>query len=135
MALPLWRGHVLAAEFEPTGLSMTPHRTHAKHASAGFVFNAGQTRAEECQLAEGAASWLAKAVPDVAVGEQVCWIGRIILEFLTELTDEDAQIRAVGDKVWATQGAKQPRVGKRTARLGHEKLKRMNLARREMYLD
>ena len=74
--------------------------------------------------------WLAKAVPDVAVGQDVRWIGWIIIKFLAELTNENAQIRAVADKVRATQGAKQTRVGERTARLGHEKLKCIELARR-----
>src|ERR1700759_2298582 len=37
---------------------------------------------------------LAKTVPDVAVSQNVNWVGSVVLEFFSDLTDENAKVRA-----------------------------------------
>src|ERR1700760_1924699 len=79
--------------------------------------------------------WFAKAVPNVAVSEQIGWVCRIVFEFLTEVTDENPQISAFIAEAGTTQNSKQSSMADRTARMRHQKVKSVELARGEMYLD
>ena len=74
---------------------------------------------DRIQFAGIAASQVAKAVPDVAVGEKVSRASWVVFELLTELTDENAHIRMIVDEFWTTQGTKQTRMSNGPSCLRH----------------
>jgi hypothetical protein len=38
--------------------------------------------------------WLAKAISDVAVGQDINWVCRVVFQFLADLTDENSKVSA-----------------------------------------
>jgi len=66
--------------------------THGRHMNRFTSRNQEQSRR----------LWLAKAVSDVAVCQDVNWVCGVVFEFFTDLTDENAQIRAFASKTWDT---------------------------------
>ena len=85
---------------------------------------------DRIQFAGIAASQVAKAVPDVAVGEKVSRVSWVVFELLTELTDENAHIRMIVDEFWTTQGTKQTGMGNGPSCLRHSRREKILPAKR-----
>jgi hypothetical protein len=79
--------------------------------------------------------WLAKTVSDVAVSQNVSWVGSVVLQFLADLTDENANIRAFVSKARTTQSAKQASMRNRPACVRHQQMNSVKFARRQVHLD
>ena len=86
--------------------------THGRHMNRFTSRNQEQSRR----------LWLAKAVSDVAVSQNVNWVGSVVFKFLTNLTDENPQIRAFAFKTGDTQGGNYPSMCNRSTCVCHQAL-------------
>jgi len=77
---------------------------------------------------------LAKAVSNIAVGQDVDGIGRIIPEFLSNLANQDPKIFAVRCIAGTAQGPLELRVGDWATGPLHQEAQRVKFSRRKPYL-
>jgi hypothetical protein len=84
----------------PDRIRILEFDAHGETLNAGHIPYRWKTRDlcmnrfTDCNQEQFHQLWLAKTVSDVAISQNVSWVGSVVLQFLTDLTDENANIRA-----------------------------------------
>jgi len=77
-----------------TALRAMPHSTTIPRGQQAIENGAAYEKAWPAESRPIHRLRLAETVPDVAVSQNVNWVGSVVLEFFSDLTDENAKVRA-----------------------------------------